>query len=85
MKIINYINEKIGSDKIMHFLGGGWIVSIGSPFGWWGILIAFIVMLLLSVIKEKFLDEFFDVKDIIAACAGSGVSAILYLIITLII
>lgn len=67
------------NDKVMHFLGGAWIVSVFSPIGWWGILIGIVVMLLLSIVKEQFLDDEFDWKDIIAACIGSAVSVLLYL------
>ena len=41
MKIIDDIVKKFGVDKILHFLGGGWITSAFSPIGWWGILIGF--------------------------------------------
>lgn len=69
------------NDKIMHFLGGAWIVSVFSPIGWWGILIGTIIMLVLSFVKEKYLDDVFDWKDILAAGIGSVVSILLYLTI----
>lgn len=31
MKLVNNLVEKYGVDKILHFLGGGWIVSMFSP------------------------------------------------------
>ena len=85
MKIIDDIVKKFGVDKILHFLGGGWITSAFSPIGWWGILIGFIVMFVLSVLKEKFLDTFFDWTDIIAATCGSATAAVIYLILSWII
>lgn len=80
MKVINNIIAKFGEDKVMHFMGGGWITSLFSPFGWIGILIGVILTLVLSIIKEKFLDEFFDKKDIYAAMIGSGISVIITVI-----
>jgi len=80
MHIINNIIEQYGEDKMMHFLGGGWIVSMFSPFGWIGIIIGIIIMLGISYIKEKYLDDIFDVKDIIAASIGGGISTLIYLI-----
>lgn len=83
MKLINNVIEKFGTDKVLHFLGGGWITSIFSPFGWVGIIIGIVITIILSFIKEKFLDSFFDWKDICAASIGSGVSVVIYLIIVL--
>lgn len=85
MKFTDYIRDKYGFDKICHFLCGGWIVSMLSPFGWIGVLIGVVIMLGLSFVKEKFFDDFFDKNDIYAACLGGGVSVIAYLILTLLI
>lgn len=79
MKLSNWIVEKFGTDKVLHFLGGGWITSIFSPFGWIGIIIGVVVTLVLSFIKEQFLDSFFDWKDICAASVGSVISVLIYL------
>lgn len=84
MKIIDNIISRFGTDKVLHFLGGGWITSLFSPLGWLGILIGFVIMLVLSFIKEEFLDNSFDWKDICAACMGGGISVVIYLIIVLI-
>ena len=83
MKLANMLLEKFGIDKFLHFLGGAWIVSMLSPIGWTGIIIGLIIMLVLSVVKEAFLDEFFDFKDIIAAVCGSAVSVLIYLAVSL--
>ena len=34
MKIADNIINKYGSDKIIHFFGGGWLVSMFTPLGW---------------------------------------------------
>lgn len=85
MKFTDKLVEKYGVDKILHFLGGGWIVSMFSPIGWLGILLGVIIMLIVSFAKELFFDEIFDYKDILAACLGGGVSIIIYLLLTLLI
>ena len=83
MKLVNNIIEKFGIDKVLHFLGGAWIVSMFSPIGWVGIIIGIVAMLALSFVKEIFLDEIFDIKDIFAACLGGGLSTLIYLIVWL--
>ena len=76
MKLVNNIIEKFGIDKVLHFLVGFGIVCSFSSFGWIGIIIGFVVMLALSFVKEIFLDEVFDIKDIFAACLGGVLSVV---------
>lgn len=83
MKFIDDLTKNLGVDKLLHFLGGGWIVSMFTPFGWCGLIIGFILMLILSLIKELFLDDFFDKGDIIAGCFGGVISIILFVIFKL--
>ena len=78
MRFTDWIVEKIGSDKIMHFLGGAWITSLFSPIGWFGIIIGVVLILTLSFIKEQYLDSEFDFNDIIAAAIGCMTSTLLY-------
>lgn len=85
MKLTNNLVEKYGVDKILHFFGGGWIVSMFSPIGWLGIILGYIIMLIVSFAKELFFDDSFDKKDILAACFGGGVSVIVYLALSLLI
>ena len=85
MNLTNWFVEKFGTDKMLHFLGGALMVAVLSPFGWWGVAIGFILMLVLSFAKEQWFDSIFDKKDIIAATLGSIVAIILYAIIRLII
>lgn len=85
MKLANWFIDKFGVDKMLHFLGGALIVAIFSPFGWGGVLSGFVLMLILSFIKEKYLDSVYDNKDIIAATLGGIVSVAIYAIIDLII
>ncbi len=84
MKITDNIVKKFDSDKIMHYLVGAWIVASLSYFGWIGILIGVLITIIISFIKEKWLDTFFDKYDIFAALLGNVSSIILYLIYILI-
>lgn len=84
MKFTDNLVKKYGVDKLLHFFGGGWIVAMFSPIGWLGILLGVILMLVLSFVKELFLDDFFDKKDIFAACLGGGVSVVVFLLTLLI-
>lgn len=77
-KLTNWFVNNFGSDKVMHFLGGAWITSILSVFGWYGIIAAILLVFTLSFIKEQFLDATFDKWDINAAMIGSAVSTMLY-------
>ena len=83
MRFTDWIVNKLGNDKVMHFLGGAWITSLFSPIGWFGILIGVIITMILSFIKEQYLDTEFELKDIIAAGIGCIVSTILYLLLTI--
>lgn len=83
MKLTDWMVNTFGNDKILHFFGGGWITSMFSPFGWTGILIAFAIVIILSFIKESFLDDIFDGKDILAAIIGGTVSIGIFALISL--
>lgn len=78
MKLTDNILKKFGFDYCLHFLLGGWIVSLFSGFGWVGLLIGVIVMEVLSYLKEKKFDLVFDKKDIIAANLGGAVAVVVY-------
>ena len=85
MKLTNWFVNNFGTDKMLHFMGGALMVAVLSPFGWWGVAVGFVLMLILSFVKEQYLDSAFDKKDIIAATLGGIVSIVLYAIISLII
>lgn len=83
MKLADDIRTKIGDDKLLHFLVYGLVVAFGFFFsGQIGIL-AFFLMLSLSVVKE-FLDMTFNWKDILAGVLGGSATMIVYLLISLI-
>ena len=85
MKLTDWVVEKFGQDKIMHFLGGGLICSmvtfvfliqeIGNTFTEpWRILLFPIPGILftgfLGWAKEQIFDKEFDIKDLWATLLG---------------
>lgn len=83
-KMADFIS-KIGVDKVLHFLVGfaftlaGFMYGLGfsaSPAGWGGW--ACVIIVALSFIKEKFIDEKFDFTDVLATFAGAMLAIILY-------
>mgnify|MGYP003424817653 FL=1 len=79
MKIINKLVERYGADKLLHYAVGGWLTAICSLFGWIGLLAGFILVVVLSFIKER-LDDKRDKKDILAGVLGSLTMVIIYII-----
>lgn len=77
MKITNKLVEKFGADKLLHYAVGGWLTAIGSLFGGDGLLAGFILVVVLSFIKER-LDDKSDKNDIIAGILGSMTMVIIY-------
>ena len=77
MKFIDNIINKIGHDKVIHFSQAGWLTQIGGLFGLIGTIVAPIVVMLFGFLKEKYLDEFFDKKDMIANIVGCSVATII--------
>lgn len=79
MKIINKLVERYGADKLLHYVVGGWLTAIGSLFGWVGLLAGFVLVVVLSFVKEG-LDDKRDRKDILAGVSGSLTMVTIYLI-----
>lgn len=82
MSFINKIVNKIGEDKVLHFLVGALITALQSPIGWIGVLIGAVLVLGLSVLKEYTLDEKPDIWDIVAAACGIAFSCGYYALIS---
>lgn len=83
MKLTDWFVNRFGTDKMLHFLVGALIVSMLSYFGWLGIIGATILVFILSIIKEKYLDTFFDKGDIKSAMLGCMLSVLVYVLFTL--
>lgn len=79
---INHTVSKFGCDKFLHFLVGAWFTSMVTPLGIWWVIAMFIAVIGLSYIKERYIDDIADNKDIIAGVLGSASSIIIWLIIS---
>ena len=77
MKITDKLVEKVGYDKLLHFLVAAWVVSACLLYGTGVGCIAWIVIVILSIIKEKLFDNYLDAKDIFAGALGGFVSLFL--------
>ena len=76
--IVDFLN-KIGIDKALHFLVGGWMVSFGFTFGIIGGIIMFLALIVLAFLKEKVVDKEPDWKDFWFSIAGGVVSIALFI------
>lgn len=74
MKLTDKLVNKFGYDKLLHFFLAAWVVSECKAFGIDVGCIAWIVVVVLSWIKEDFLDDHVDARDIFAGALGGFVS-----------
>lgn len=82
MKALDNLIGKLGNDKVLHFLGGGFICSFisfvvilqESGLTEWekvsAVLIGTVFVLILSVLKELIADDKADWYDVLAAILG---------------
>lgn len=82
MKILDDFLAKVGTDKVLHFLGGGFICSLISfvvilqepTLTWWqkisAVTIGSVFVLIISILKEIFWDDRPDWIDVAAAMLG---------------
>lgn len=77
-KIADVLN-KIGIDKVLHFLVFAWIVAIGLAYSFTTGIWCFIGMVVLSLIKELVIDKRIDWVDLIAGIVGGIVSFALFI------
>ena len=80
MKKLNNLINKLGIDKVLHYLVGALAIALAQPYGWIIMGIVFIVFLILSIYKEYKLDNEVDLVDIIFYIGGGITSAVIYLI-----
>lgn len=80
MKRVNEWIERIGADKLLHFLLAAWVVAEAKQMGELAMWITFLLMILLSVVKELWLDDKGDVHDAHYSVAGATISAALFLV-----
>lgn len=77
MKLTDKLVEMVGVDKLLHFFVAAWIVSECKAYGIGVGCIAWITVVILSVIKEKVFDNHVDAKDIFAGALGGFTSLVL--------
>lgn len=80
MKKLDNLINKLGIDRILHYLVGAWLIALAQPYGWTIMSIVFVLFLILSIYKEYKLDNEADLVDIIFYIVGSITSAIVYFI-----
>ena len=77
MKLTDKLVEKIGADKLLHFFVAAWLVSECKAFGIIAGFFGWIVVIILSAIKERFLDDEPEPMDACAAAYGGFVSLLI--------
>jgi len=84
MKFVDKIFEKVGVDKVLHFVVGGWITAKFCESGSFiAAVIGILFVCFISIVKER-LDSKYDWKDIAAAMLGCLVELVTwYLIMTI--
>lgn len=80
MKILNNLIDKIGSDKLLHYLVGALILALAQPYGIVAMSVVFVLFLALSILKEFKLDSTPDLMDIVYYIYGSLTSIVSYII-----
>ena len=81
MKLTDILNEKVGQDKVLHFLLAAWIMAQFTPHGVWMTLLGLLVVAAASVAKEKWLDDTPDWMDVAAAVLGALAQVFMHVIL----
>ena len=77
MKLTDKLVEKIGVDKLLHFFVAAWLVSECKAFGIIAGFFGWIAVIILSAVKEHFLDDEPEPMDACAAAYGGFVSLLI--------
>ena len=80
MKRFNAWIEKVGVDKLLHFFVAAWVVAECKSYGVAPMLLGFVVIVLLSVVKECVLDKTGDYKDLLCSILGGVFPIILFIV-----
>ncbi len=81
MKLTDKINEKVGQDKVLHFLLAAWAMAQFTGRGVWMAILGLLIIAAASVAKEKWLDDTPDWMDVAAAVLGAIAQVLLHLIL----
>ena len=74
MKLTDKLVEKVGMDKMLHFLVAAWVVAECKAYGIGAGCIAWIAVVVLSAVKEKVFDNYVDARDLFAGALGGFIS-----------
>lgn len=80
MRKVNAWIEKVGIDKITHFAVAAWIVAECKAYGIGAACIGWVLVLVLSFIKEKWMDVELNAKDLWWGVCGGFASLILMVV-----
>ena len=83
IKFLNNLVEKVGIDRVLHFLVGALILAQFECFGLNLVLLSFLIVFIIAFTKEK-IDTYFDWKDIGFTMLGAFVEFISFILRTLI-
>ncbi len=81
MRLTDTIKEKVGQDKVLHFLLAAWIMAQFTSHGVWMIILGLLIIAGASVAKEKWLDDTPDWMDVVAAVLGAMAQVFLHVIL----
>lgn len=84
LKKWNNFIVRIGADKLLHFLLFAWVVAEAKMFGLTAMWVAYWLMAVLSIVKEIWLDNKGDMKDVLYGAMGGGISVLMYYLSTLV-
>ena len=77
MDIQMFLLNKVGIDKVLHFLAGGWLAAFAPHRMWWvAVLIAVVVGLLKEAVDVFIRKSTFDKWDWLATAMGGVVTAV---------
>lgn len=71
---LNFKIDQVGLERIAHFLVAAWVVAECKAYGIGVGCIGFLVIVVLSFVKEKFLDKYFSASDFLYSALGGFVS-----------
>lgn len=77
MKLTDKLVKKIGADKLLHFFVAAWLVSECKAFGIIAGFFGWIAVIILSAVKEHFLDDEPEPMDACAAAYGGFLSLLI--------
>ena len=81
MSKINDLVEKIGTDKVMHFLVGALFVAFGFQISMLFGFISIPLIMGLELYKEYRMDNFVDWKDVLVTFLGTVFSVVVSFVI----